>query len=256
MTAAALAAFRSAADRVPGPFRKRGIKHNSGVEMLSWEPSAAFRVLCAVRGILGSGAWYLVLFLLFPHVLLIPFAAIAALGLPAIFVRVRVALDPGLGEVGIRWGWWTRRIPLIEIESVDEVLRFGAEIRLRNGTGWSMGPLKKSRRRLARWLRVRTGFEGMELSIIEAVAAARAAAGLSKAAAPEDTPPGYLAGFMIFTGGLIAMGCALLVHPQVDAPAIHVAATLLTIWCAFWSAVLLLIGGIILFSRVRRARTY
>jgi hypothetical protein len=195
------------------------------------------------------------LFLLFPHVLLIPFVVIAALGPAAVFVRVRVELDPGLGEVRIRSGWWTRRIPLSEIESVDEVLRFGAEIRLRSGVSWSIGPFKKSRRRLARWLRIRTGFEGVELSVIEAVATARAAAGLDKAAAPEDTPPGYLAGFVTLAGGLIAMGCAILVHPQVDVPVIHVAATLLTIWYAFGSAVLLLVGGGILFSLVRRVRT-
>lgn len=223
--------------------------------MLSWGPSAAFRALCAVGGILGLGFWYLVLFLLFPHVLLILFVAIAALYSSAVFVRLRVALDPGLGEVRIKIGWWTRRIPLSEIESVDEVLRFGAGIRLRNGTSLSIGPSKKSRGRLARWLRIRTGFEGVELSVIEAVATARAAAGLDKVAAPESTPPGYPLGLAIFAGGLIAMGCAILVHPQVDVPVIHVAATLLTIWCAFWSAVLLLVSGGILFSRVRRART-
>jgi hypothetical protein len=234
---------------------RRGITHNSGVGMLSWEPSAAFRALCAVRGILGLGFWYLVLFLLFPHVLLIPFVAIAALASAAVFVPVRVALDPGLGEVKIRNGWWTRRIPLSEISSVDEVLRFGAEIRLRSGTGWWISPFKKSRRRLARWLRIRTGFEGVELSIIEAVAAVRPAAGLDQAAAPEATPPGYVAGFVTVAGGLVAIGCAILVHPQVDVPVIHIAAALLTIWYAFWAAVLLLVGGGILFSRVRRTRT-
>jgi hypothetical protein len=119
----------------------------------------------------------------------------------------------------------------------------------------SIGPFKKSRQRLARWLRIRTGFEGLELSVIEAVAAARAAAGPDKAAAPEDTPLGYPAGLAAFASGLIAMGCAILVHPQVDVPVIHVAATLLTIWCAIWSAVLILVGGGILFFRVRRART-
>lgn len=223
--------------------------------MLSWEPSPAFRALEAVYGILGTGVWCLVLFLLFPHVLLIPFIAIAALELVGmLFVRFRVALDPGLGEVRIRIGWWTRRVPLIEIESVDEVLRFGAEIKLRGGTGWSIGSFKKSHQRLARQLRIRTGFEGLELSVIEAVAAARTAAGRDKAAGPEDTPPGYLAGFALVAGGLSAAGCAMLVHPQVDVPAIQVAATLLMIWFAFWSAVLLLIGGIILFSRVQRAR--
>jgi hypothetical protein len=107
------------------------------VGILSWEPSASFRILGAVRGILGTVFWYLVLFLLFPHVLLIPFVAMAALGLIAAgFVRFRVALDPGLGEVRIMIGWWARRIPLIEIESVDEVLQFGAEIKLRNDASY------------------------------------------------------------------------------------------------------------------------
>jgi hypothetical protein len=227
----------------------------SGVEMLSWEPTAAFRVLGTIRGILGAGFWYLVLFLLFPHVLLIPFLAIAALGLvAAVLVRFRVALDPALREVRIMTGWWTRHIPLIEIESVDEVLWFGAEIKLRNGTGWSISPFKKSRQRLARRLRVRTGFEGMELTVIEGVAAARAAAGPDRTSAPDDTRAGYLTGFAVAVGGFIAMGCAILVHPRVDVPAIHVVAIVFTIYFALGSAVLLLTGGTILISRIKRCR--
>jgi hypothetical protein len=63
------------------------------------------------------------------------------------------------------------------------------------------------------------------------------------------------AGFAVFAGGLIAMGCAMLVHPRVDVPVIHVAAILFTIYFAFWSALLLLISSVILIARFRRART-
>jgi hypothetical protein len=227
-------------------------RHNEGVVTLSWQPSAALRVLVAVRGVVKLGVFYLVTFLFFPHVLLVPVSAVAVLILAVLVIPVRVTLDPGSDEVVIRVGWWVRRVPLIEIESVDQALRLGAVIKLRKGTTYSFSPYRKPHPRLARMLHIRTGFEDMELAITGAAAAAREAAGLDVKAAPEDVPAGYLAGFLICGVGLAAIGIAILIHPQVDVPVVHTAAALLRIFYALGAAVTLLIGLGILVSRVWR----
>ena len=51
----------------------------------------------------------------------------------ACLARFRVLLDRGAGEVAITIGLWTKRVPLVRIERVDEILRFGAEIKITGG---------------------------------------------------------------------------------------------------------------------------
>ncbi len=126
------------------------------------------------RWVIDTGVCYAIMRYLFPHVLLVPVTvALSAASLARCLARFRVVLDSEAGQAAVTVGPWTRRVPLAKVEQVDEVLRFGTEITFSDGMAFWYSPLKK-RRRMGRLLRMRTGFEGMDLSIAQAAAAARA----------------------------------------------------------------------------------
>ena len=81
-----------------------------------------------VDGLIYLGVLGVVMWFLFPHVFLLPVMVVAGvLYLVACFGRVTVVLDQPGGEVAIGIGWWTRHLPLTQIERA-EVLGFGVEI--------------------------------------------------------------------------------------------------------------------------------
>jgi len=187
-----------------------------------------------VSWLVKAGLFCLVVRFFFPRVFLMPAVVIAGiLYVAACVTRFRVLLDRAAGEVAITVGWWTKRVPLIRIERVDEVLRFGAEIKIAGGVTFTFSPFKK-RRWLARFLKIRTGFEGMELAITQAAEAAcaadpvRAAAEKAAAAAAlsRRTIPAACAAF---GAGALSLAVAVAVQPQAGGWLVHFVATLLRI---------------------------
>jgi hypothetical protein len=131
-----------------------------------------------------AGFFCLMMRFFFPRVFLMPAMVIAGvLYAAACLARFRVLRDRAAGEVAITIGLRARRVPLIRIERVEEVLRLGAGIEIAGGVTFTFSPLRK-RRRLLRLLKIRTGFEGMELAIAQAAAAPRVA-GPGRAAAAK-----------------------------------------------------------------------
>jgi hypothetical protein len=196
----------------------------------------------------------------FPRVLLMPAVVIAAvLYIAGCLAPFRVLLDHAAGEVAITVGLWTRRVPLILIERVEEVLRFGAEIELAGGDTFTFGPFRK-RRRLTRLLKIRTGFEGMELAITQAAAAARAAdpgrAAAAKAAAGAARSRRTIPGACVACGcGVLALAVAVGVQPQAGGWLVRSAALLLRIFYGAGGVAALLIGAWMLRSALRNRRT-
>jgi hypothetical protein len=203
------------------------------------------------------GFFYLMVRFFFPRVFLIAAMVIAGvLYAAACLARFRVVLDRAAGEVEITVGWWTRRVPLIRIERVEEVLRFGAEIEMAGGQTVTFSPFKK-RRRLVRLLKIRTGFEGMELAITQAAAAARAAdpvrAAAARAAADAQSRR-TIAGACVACGcGAFCLAIAFAVQPQTGSWLVHSAAVLLQIFYGAGGVVALLLGAGVL-RNVRRGR--
>jgi hypothetical protein len=211
-----------------------------------------------VSGLVKVGFFYLMLWFFFPRVFLIPAMVIAGvLYLAGGLARVRVLLDRTVGEVAIAVGFWTKRVPLIRIERVDEVL--GAEIKILGGVTFVFSPFRK-RRRMARLLKIRTGFEGMELAISQAAAAARAAdpggAAAAKAAGEaalsRRTIPAACA---VFGCGVLALAVAVAVQPQAGGWLVHSVAVLLRIFYGTGGVVALLFGIGILQSALRNRHT-
>lgn len=208
-----------------------------------------------VRGIIDVGVCYVVMRYLFPHVLLVPVTVVVSLSsLARCAARFRVVLDSEAGQVAVTYGPWTRRVPLPRVERVEEVLRFGTEIRFRDGVHFSYSPLKR-RRRLGRTLRMRTGFEGMDLAITEAAAAARA--GLPDPPAGQGlsgTRP-VVAASLISGVALLLLTVSALVEAQAGGWVVHAAAVLLRVWFGAWGAVLLLWGSVEFCRTWRRRHT-
>lgn len=211
------------------------------------------RAACAVRMAINVAVWYLVLYLFFPHFLLVPLVSAAcALVLVQVLAPSRVLLDLARGDVGFVFCGWTRHIPLARIESVDQIFRFGAEITA-GRVSYSYAPFRKPRGWMERHLSVRTGFEGMEIAIMEAAERARAEAGFT-APADRSAQASYPAALACFLVGFALIGVALLVQPQTGETVVHVGAVLLTVWLGMGAAAGVLIGTGLLVSRIRRQR--
>jgi hypothetical protein len=206
------------------------------------------------------GFFCLMLRFFFPRVFLMPAVVIAGvLFAAACLARFRVLLDHAAGEVAITIGLWTRRVPLIRIERVEEVLRFGAEIEIAGGQTFTFSPFRK-RRRLTRWLKIRTGFEGMELAITQAAAAARAAdpgrAAAAKAAAGNARSRRTISGAYVACGcGVLLLAVAVAVQPQAGGWFVYSVAVLLRIFYGAGGIAVLLIGAGMLHSALRDRRT-
>lgn len=206
------------------------------------------------------GVFYLMMWFFFPRVFLAPAMVIAAvLYAAACLLRFRVLLlDRAAGEVAITIGLWTRRVPLVRIERVEEVRRLGAEIELAGGVTFTFSPFRK-RRRLERLLKIRTGFEGMELAITQAAAAARAAdpgrAAAVKAAAEAAQSRRTIPGACVAIGsGVLALAVAVAVQPQASGWPVRFAAVLLQLFYGSGGVAALLIGIWMLRSALRNRR--
>jgi hypothetical protein len=209
-----------------------------------------------VSWLVRAGFFCLMIRFFFPRVFLIPAVVIAGvLYLAGCLARFRVLLDRAAGEVVITIGFWTKRVPLIRIERVDEVLRFGAEIKTTGGMTFLFSPFKK-RRGLARLLKIRTGFEGMELAITQAAQAARAADPDGAAAATAEREAALSRrtipdACLVFGCGVLLLAVAAAVRPQAGGWLVHSVAVLLRICYGTGSVVALLIGIGILHSALR-----
>jgi hypothetical protein len=218
----------------------------------SWTPSWQLRAVGALRSAVTVGGTYAVLWFFLPHVFLVPGTVLSGLlYLPRWLMPARVRLDRARGELAITFGWWTRHVPLDRISQVDQVFRFGAVIATRDSWTYRISPFRK-RRRLERWLRMRTGFEGMELTITQAAAAARA----ENPGWPADgasSPVGVLGACLLCVLGAAGVVLAALVRPQAGGWLLGVGADLLTAWWGIVGAVVGLAGVWLLCRAVTRA---
>jgi hypothetical protein len=217
-----------------------------------WTPSWQLRAVGAVRSAGTVGCAYTVLWFFFPHVLLAPGTVLVGLlYLPRCLMPARVRLDRARGELAITFGWWTRHVPLGRVTAVDEVFRFGAVIATRDGWTYRISPFRK-RRRLERWLRIRTGFEGMDLTIAQAAAATRAEHP-GRPADDRSSPVGVLGASLLCILGAAGVALAALVRPQAGGWLLRAGADLLTFWWGGGGAVVGLIGVWLLCRAVTRA---
>jgi hypothetical protein len=218
----------------------------------SWTPSWQLRAVGALRSAVTVGGTYAVLWFFLPHVFLVPGTVLSGLlYLPRWLMPARVRLDRARGELAITFGWWTRHVPLDRISQVDQVFRFGAVIATRDSWTYRISPFRK-RRRLERWLRMRTGFEGMELTITQAAAAARA----ENPGWPADgasSPVGVLGACLLCVLGAAGVVLAALVRPQAGGWLLRAGADLLTAWWGIVGAVIGIIGVWLLCRAVTRA---
>lgn len=199
--------------------------------------------MTAAREVINVGVCYVMMRFFFPHVLVLPVTVLAAVWCCAGSVaRFRVLLDPADGDVAITTWFWTRHVQLAQVESVEEVLRFGAKIKASDGRIYSFGPFKK-RRRLQRWLRIRTGFEGMDLAVTRAAAAMRSASPGSPAPADSASPHGLPAACLVCGVGLFSLAVAALVEPRAGGWLVHSVALLLKTMYGAAGAVAVLVGA-------------
>ena len=202
------------------------------------------------------GLFYLMVRFFFPRVFLTPAMVLAGVLFVAGFLaRVQVLLDRAAGEVAITIGFWTKRVPLIRIERVDEILRFGAEIKIVGGMAFTFSPFQK-RRRLARLLRIRTGFEGMEVAVTQAAVAARAAdpggaAAATAAGQARQSRRTIPMASTVCACGLFSLAVAVAVQPQADGWLVPSVAMLLRVYYGAGGVLALLIGAGILRSALR-----
>jgi hypothetical protein len=218
----------------------------------SWTPSWQLRAAGALRSAATVGGTCAVLWFFFPHVLLVPGTVLSGLlNLPQWLTPARVRLDRARGELAITFGWWTRHVPLNRIKGVDEVFRFGAVIATRDGWTYQISPFRK-RRRLERWLRMRTGFEGMDLTITQAAAAARAE-NPGRPADGASSPARVLDACLLCVMGAAGVVLAALVRPQAGGWLLCAGADLLTAWWGIAGAVVGLLGMWLLGRAVTRA---
>lgn len=225
----------------------------------SWQVSRGLRAVMAAYGLVYLGLVYLVMRFFFPRVLFLPVTVIAAVLYVAVcLARFQVVLDRAGGEAAITVGWWTRPVPLTQIERI-RVFRAGVEIRIAGGMGYEIGPFLK--RRWLRWLPpVRSGFEGMDLTIMQAAAAARAA-DPDRAAAEDAASRRAASRRKVFAAsfasgvGLVSLAAAAVVQPRADGWLVHVVAVLLRIYFGAAGAVAVLVGAGLLVSTWRNRRT-
>jgi hypothetical protein len=225
----------------------------------SWQMSRGLRAVTAAYGLIYLGLVYVVMRFFFPRVLLLPVTVIATvLYVAACIARFQVVLDQVGGEVAIIVGWWTRNVPLTQIERV-KVVRSGVEIRIAGGLSYGIGPLLK--RRWLRWLPpVRGGFEKMDVAIMQAAAAARAA-DPDRAAAEDAASRRAASRRTVFAAsfacgaGLVSLAAAVVVQPRANGWLVHVVAVLLRIYFGAGGAVAVLVGACLLVSTWRKRRT-
>jgi hypothetical protein len=225
----------------------------------SWQMSRGLRAVRAAYGLIYLGLVYVVMRFFFPRVLLLPVTVIAAVLYVAVcLARFQVVLDQVGGEVEIIVGWWTRHVPLTQIEQV-KVVPSGVQIRIAGGMGYGIGPLWKRR-----WLRglppVRSGFEEMDLAITPAAAAARAAD--PDRAAAEDAASRraasrwtVLAASFASGVGMVSLAAAAVVQPRANGWLLHAVAVLLRVYFGVGGAVAVLVGAGLLVSTWRNRRT-
>ena len=239
----------------------RGEDHNLPVQAECWKPSGGLKAAAMASGLVKVGLFCLMMRFCFPRVFLVPAVVIAGvLYAAACLARFQVLLDRAAGEVAITVGLWTKRVPLTRIERVEEVLRFGAEIEIAGGVTFTFSPFRR-RRRLARLLKIRTGFEGMELAITQAAAAARAAdpagAAATKAAAGAAQSRRTIPAACVVCGCgvfLLAVAVAVAVQPQAGGWLVHSVAVLLQIFYGTGGVAALLSGAWVLHSALRDRR--
>jgi hypothetical protein len=225
----------------------------------SWQMSRGLRAVTAAYGLIYLGLVYVVMRFFFPRVVLLPVTVMAAVLYVAVcLARFQAVIDRVDGEVAIIVGWWTRHVPLTQIEQV-KVVRSGVQIRIAGGLSYGIGPLWK--RRWLRWLPpVRSGFEEMDLAITQATAAARAADpdraaaedAASRRAAARRT---VLAASFASGVGLVSLAAAAVVQPQAHGRLVHVVAVLLRIYFGTGGAVAVLVGAGLLVSTWRNRHT-
>ena len=181
---------------------------------MEWRSSAALRAVMAIRLAFLAAVCYVLIWFFFPRVFLLPVVTlVAATAVAALLVPCSVVLDQAVGTVTIRCAWVVfRRVPLTHIEDVQSEGRLGFDFRFSNGEGFGISPFRK-RRWLERWLRIRTGFEGMEPAIAAAVAEANAACPPDPA---KRAAPGIFWAGVVFGAGLLSLTAAFLVRPQVS----------------------------------------
>jgi hypothetical protein len=236
-----------------------GEDHNLPVPRECWEPSDGLKAVAVASWLVKACFFCLMVRFFFPRVFLMPAVVIAAVLFgAACLARFRVVLDRAAGEVAITIGLWTRRVPVIQVDRVDEVLRFGAEIKIAGGQTFSFSPFRK-RGKLVRLLRMRTGFEGMELAITQAAAAARSGdpgrAAAAKEAAQSAMARRAIPGAWVVCGsGLLSLAVAMAVQPQAGGWLVHSVAVLLRIFYGAGGTALLLIGAWILLGALRGRR--
>jgi hypothetical protein len=208
----------------------------------SWKPSFMLRVMMVVGGLINAGVCYVIVRFLFPQVFLLPVTIIAAaVGLGLSVTPYRVILDRAEGKVAVRKGPWTRHARLTEV-IVDEDGLSRIVVKIRGAVELRVLPFRGR----CRWLRLRSGFEGMDL----ALAAAVAAIGGSRNPAPEHRESRHpvLYGALLIAGGVLGVVLASLVQPQVNGWFVHAAAWVLRFWFGAPGAVLMLIGAWTLYS--------
>ena len=225
----------------------------------SWQISRGLRAVTAVYGLICLGLVYVVMRFFFPGVLLLPVTVIAAVLYVAVcLARFQVILDQVGGEVEIIVGWWTRHVPLTQIEQV-KVVRSGVQIRIAGGVSYGIGPLWERR-----WLRgrppVRSGFEEMDVAMMQAAAAARAAD--PDRAAAEDAASrraasrrAVLAASFASGVGMVSLAAATVVQPRASGWLVHAVAVLLRVYFGAGGALAVLIGACLLVSTWRKWHT-
>lgn len=221
--------------------------------------SRGLRAVTAAYGLIYLGLLVVVMRFFFPRVLLLPVTVTAAVLYVAVCIaRVQVVLDEAAGEVALIAGPWTRHVRLTQVERVT-VARSGVEIRIADGISYGIGPLRK--RRWLWWLPPgRSGFEEMDLAIMQAAAAARAAdpdrAAAEDAASRRAASRGrVLAASFACGAGLLALAAAAVIQPRANGWLVHAAAVLLRIYFGAAGALAVLVGACLLISTWRNRRT-
>ena len=215
--------------------------------------------MTAVQALIYAGCLYVMMRYFFPHVFLMPVMVAAGVFYVCwCFARAQVVLDRADGEVAISFGFWISHVRLTQIERVA-VFRSGAKIKTAGGVTYGFGPLWK-RRWLERLLRVRSGFEGMEVAIPQAAAAARAAhpgrAVAEDAASRRAASRRHiLVACFAFAVGPLSLAMAAVVQPQASGWLVHSVAVLLRIYCVTAGAAAMLIGALLVYGPWRDRRT-
>jgi hypothetical protein len=234
----------------------RDERDNQLVREECWKPSFALRMVQLVRGLFCGGLGYILLRALFPQFLLLAYLGVLGLAwVSTCFVPIRVALNRAEGEVAITVAFWTRHVRLTQLKRVKQARRLGAKITTADGWTVQFG-LSKKHPFLRKLLKIRTGFEGMERTITEAVAAARAAdpgrAAAEYAAARSKASRFGLSGAsLVCVGGVFSLALAAAVRPQTASWIAHDAAALLRIYFGAGGVVGVLLGAWLLVRALR-----